>query len=74
MIFQAISLLLIKNRLDRNIRKLYKLKKGHGCGGSFIARCVFPAKISAQEGKVRNLWSKYKELMKDRCAAKPVRN
>lgn len=68
MIPKAVSLFLIKRRLDTNIRKLYKLKKGSGCGGSFLAKCIFPTKITNQDRKVRTLWSRYKELMKGGCA------
>ena len=72
MIPQAISLFLIKKRLDRNIRKLYRLKKGSECAGSFLTKCIFPAKISNQDRKVRTLWARYKELTKSECTARPV--
>jgi hypothetical protein len=72
MIPKAVSLFLIKKKLDRNIRKLYKLKKGSDCGGSFLVKCIFPTKISNQERKVKTLWSKYKELMKGECMARPA--
>lgn len=72
MMLKEVNLFLIKKRVDRNIRKLYNLKKGSNCGGSFVAKCIFPAKISNQERKVRTLWSRYKELMKGECMARPV--
>jgi hypothetical protein len=72
MMLKEVNLFLIKKRLDRNIRKLYNLKKGSDCGGSSLAKCTFPAKISNQERRVRALWSKYKELMKGGCMARPV--
>jgi hypothetical protein len=72
MILKEVNLFFIKKRLDRNILKLYNLKKGSDCAGSFVAKCIFPAKISNQERKVRTLWSRYKELMKGKCKARPA--
>ena len=39
---QKVSLFLMKKRGKRNIRKLYKLKKGSECGGRFLTKCIFP--------------------------------